>query len=87
MNLKKDKKKMNNVGSEMEWLFYHLWLKLGSSPPKFSFSIAETVFYRHGIPDAWYFTNKEGFILKKNKFNVNLKIIHQQYTKKLQASD
>ena len=62
---------MNNINSEMEWLFYNLWTKVGQAPPKFSFSIPETVFYRHGRPESWYFTNKEGIILKKNKFNVN----------------
>lgn len=68
---------MNNVGCEMEWLYYNLWLKVGPTPPKFNFSIPETVFYRNNSrPETWYFTNKEGYILKKNKFNVNQKVIH-----------
>lgn len=68
---------MNNVSSEMEWLFYTLWLKAsGSSPPKFSFAIPDTVFYRNGRAESWYFTSKEGYIMKKNKLNVNQKVIH-----------
>lgn len=62
---------MNNISSEMEWLFYNLWTKTGQSPPKFLFTIPDTIFYRHNRADAWYFTNKEGVILRKNKFNVN----------------
>ncbi|CDW91604.1 UNKNOWN [Stylonychia lemnae] len=78
---------MNNINSELEWLFYNLWTKVGPSPPKFSFSVPETVFYRHGRPESWYFTNKEGIILKKNKFNVNQKMIHQKFTKKISPQD
>jgi hypothetical protein len=67
---------INNVGSEIEWLFYHLWTKTGSSAPKFMFSIPDTVFYWNNKPEAWFFTSKDGYILKKNKFNVNQKVIH-----------
>jgi hypothetical protein len=32
--------------TELEWLFYNLWLKTGPMPPQFVFSVADTVFYR-----------------------------------------
>ena len=75
---------MNYVNCELEWLYYHLWLKTGQTAPKFTFTIPETIFYRHGKPETWYFTSKEGYILKKNKYNVSSKSIHHKFTKNLQ---
>jgi hypothetical protein len=81
---------------ELEWLYYNLWLKAGPAPPLFIFSIAETVFYRPSstaasvgsadvcIPESWYFTSKDGYILKKNRFNVSTKEIIKSYTKKME---
>ena len=85
-------------GSELEWLFYNLWLKTGQAPPHFIFTVADTVFYRqtttHGIPatdinipECWYFTSKDGYILKKNRFNVSTKEIHKAFTKKMETHD
>ena len=81
-------------GSELEWLLYHLWLKTGPAPPQFIFTIADTVFYRKasstsdvGIPECWYFSSKDGYILKKNRFNVSTKEIHKAFTKKLESHD
>ena len=65
-----------SLGSELEWLFYQLWLKTTAAPPRFMFSIPDTMFYRNDKPDTWYFTSKEGHILKKNKMNVNIKTFH-----------
>jgi len=65
-----------NIDNEASWLLYNLWLKTGPSPPKFPFAIADTIVYSNGHPETWYFTSKEGFILKKNKENVNAKTIH-----------
>lgn len=62
---------MYNKSCEMEWLFYNLWTKTGTTLPKFMFSVPDTIFFRNEIPETWYFTSKEGYILKKNKFNVN----------------
>lgn len=75
------------MNCELEWLCYQLWTKLGSAPPKFVFGLPDTVFFRYGRPEQWFFTNKEGYILKKNKFNVNFKAIHHAYMKKIQAVD
>jgi hypothetical protein len=71
--------------TELEWLFYHLWLKTGPSPPQFIFTLPDTVFYKYQLtstgpadlstPDSWYFTSKDGYILKKNRFNLSTKEI------------
>lgn len=84
--------------SELEWLFYNLWLKTGPSPPQFVFSLADTVFYRQSaqnsasqmipedisVPECWYFTSKDGYILKKNRYNVSTKEIQKTFTKKME---
>lgn len=83
---------------ELEWLYYHLWLKTGPSPPQFIFTLPETVFYRQtqgsnfsnpdmNAPENWYFTSKDGYILKKNRFNVGAKEIQKSFTKKMEFHD
>ena len=52
--------------TELEWLCYQLWSKNTARAPTFSFNIADTVIFRHGNPQTWYFSSKEGYILKKN---------------------
>jgi hypothetical protein len=42
--------------SEIEWLFYYLWLK----PTAFKFKIAETVILKPKAIDNWYFTAGQG---------------------------
>ena len=45
-----------NFESEIEWLFYYLWLK----PTPFKFKIAETVILKPRAIDNWYFTAGQG---------------------------
>ena len=71
-----------NIDSELAWFFHGLWLKSSGVPPKFAFSVPDTVFYHYGKPDCWYFTNRDGFILKKNRENLNTKEIHQKFISK-----
>ena len=52
--------------SELEWLCYQLWTKTTARAPIFSFDIADTIILRQGTPQTWYFSTKEGHILKKN---------------------
>lgn len=84
--------------SELEWLYYHLWLKTGPAAPQFIFSLPETVFYRftegsnfsspdQNLPDSWYFTSKDGYVLKKNRMNVTAKEIQKAFTKKMEFHD
>ena len=78
---------MNNIQSEFEWLYYQLWTKTSTAPTKFPFHIPETIFFKFNNPYAWFFTSKEGLILKKNKINVTMKNIHLKFSKKLQIAD
>ena len=41
----------------------------------------------NSIPECWYFTSKDGYILKKNRFNVSTKEIYKVFTRKLQEHD
>ena len=36
------------------------------------------------VPECWYFTSKDGYILKKNRYNVSTKEIHKTFTKKME---
>jgi hypothetical protein len=87
--------------SELEWLLYHLWLKTGPAPPQFIFTLADTVFYRMSslsgsnplmpqdipVPECWYFTSKDGYILKKNRYNVSTKEIQKEFTRRIEVHD
>jgi hypothetical protein len=81
--------------TELEWLYYNLWLKTGQAPPHFIFTVAETVFFRETnagngdvkIPESWYFTSKDGFILKKNRLNVSTSEVQKQFTKRMEIYD
>jgi hypothetical protein len=37
----------------------------------FSFRIPDTVICREGVAQQWYFTSKDGTLLKKNHSNIN----------------
>lgn len=39
------------------------------------------------MPENWYFTSKDGFILKKNRLNVSTKEIQNAFTKKMEFHD
>ena len=68
--------------TELEWLIYQLWTKNTSRSPVFSFKIADSVICREGVPHTWYFSSKEGYILKKNSHNVRLQKIHKTFLKR-----
>ena len=68
--------------SEIEWLFYHLWTKNTPTPPVFNFKIADTVILRNGVASVWYFTSKDGYILKKDAKNVKISKINKAFIKK-----
>ncbi|KRX00119.1 hypothetical protein PPERSA_07226 [Pseudocohnilembus persalinus] len=57
------------LSSSTEWLFFHLWKK---NPEKNNSScpgifIPDTIIYRWGKPFFWYFTTRDGQILRKTK--------------------
>ena len=71
--------------SEMEWLLFHLWIK----PSSFRFKVAETVVLRpshQGFIHNWYFTAKEGHILKKNRCNLTPQAVVHKFANKLKAN-
>ena len=70
------------VETEIEWLFYHLWTKNTPVPPSFNFKIADTVVLRNGVPSVWYFTSKDGYILKKDAKNVRIAKINKSFIKR-----
>ena len=68
--------------TELEWLIYQLWSKNTARAPNFSFRLAETVILREGTPHTWYFSSKEGYILRKNSSNVKLVKINKRFLQK-----
>ena len=68
--------------TELEWLVYQLWSKNTARAPIFSFNLAETVILRQGCPQTWYFSSKEGYILRKNTSNVRLTKINKRFMTK-----
>ena len=64
--------------TELEWLLYQLWSKNTAKSPVFSFKLADTIILRQGCPHIWYFSSKEGQILRKNSANVTLGKINRQ---------
>jgi len=51
-----------------EWLFFHLWKRnseTNSTCP--GILIIDTIIYRWSKPQFWYFTNKDGEIVRKTK--------------------
>ena len=72
----------NMLETELEWLIYQLWSKNTAHFPKFSFRIAETVILREGSPQNWYFSSKEGYILRKNSANVKMAKINKRFLQK-----
>lgn len=56
------------IETEMEWLLFHLSSRRPKVSPKcFTFTVAETLVLRHGIPAALYYTDTIGAIRVKTK--------------------
>jgi hypothetical protein len=72
------------ISNEMEWLLYYLWHKESGKPViKYNFKIPDTVIYKIGRPFWWYFTSKEGMILKKTHAKLTHECVYDTFTKKL----
>eukprot|EP00698_Gefionella_okellyi_P017175 TRINITY_DN4985_c0_g1_i1.p1 TRINITY_DN4985_c0_g1~~TRINITY_DN4985_c0_g1_i1.p1 ORF type:complete len:946 (+),score=171.90 TRINITY_DN4985_c0_g1_i1:46-2883(+) len=66
------------VSRDWGYIFPSLWRD--SAEKKIRLLIADTVFMNQvGDPDVWYFTNKDGFLMKKNSENVKLNLIHDHF--------
>ena len=67
-----------------EWLYFHLWKKDGPEDRNLCPSgvlIPETIFYKCGAPQQWFFTSKSGKILKKGIDHMNLEGIKNCFKK------
>ena len=70
----------------VENLFHFLWTKdqMFNSGPYVL--LPDTIIYRFQTPAFWYFTSKEGKILRKNKANVNNETIKKSFLNKVSPS-
>ena len=57
---------MQNSATELEWLLYQLWTKKTARATTFTFLIPDTIILKQDQSPIWYFTNKEGYLLRKN---------------------
>ena len=69
------------VANNTEWLFFHLWKK----DPETAFScpglyIAETILFRWAQPYFWYYTSKDGTLVRKTKEKVLLQHVAESFT-------
>lgn len=78
---------MSSCESELEWLLYNLWTKKSAKPPQFSFQIADTVVLKDGKPQNWYFSSRDGTILKKNFYNVTPDKIYRAFKSEVDSFD
>ena len=78
---------MSACESELEWLLYALWTKKSPLPTQFSFGLPDTVVLRDGKPHTWYFTSKDGSILKKNYQNVTAEKVGKAFKSESDAFD
>ena len=62
-------------------IFQFLWMKTSEQRP-FSFNIPDTVLYLNDKAICWIFTNKEGFVKKKNTEKLNNEEIYKEFLKK-----
>ena len=63
-------------------LYHYLWAKdplFNSSP---YILLPDTIIYKYGNPTFWYFTSKDGTLMRKSKKNVNNKQIEKVFLRK-----
>ncbi|EGR30206.1 hypothetical protein IMG5_137950 [Ichthyophthirius multifiliis] len=61
------------LSTSTEWLYFHLWKKnsqTGASCP--GVFLVDTIIYRWAQPYFWYFTNREGQIIRKTKERIDI---------------
>ena len=68
------------IRNEIEWLYSTLWQKPPSlRQTKFPFKLPDTVIVRDGRVKHWFFTSKDGFLLKKNRENLEFIKVHERF--------
>ena len=78
---------MSSCDTELEWLLYALWTKKAAQPTSFSFHLPDTVILKDGKPQTWYFSSRDGVILKKNFYNVTSEKIQKAFKPELDSFD
>ena len=73
-----------NLGGDgiIDNLYHYLWAKdpLFNSGPYIL--LPDTIIYKYGNPTFWYFTSKDGTLMRKSKKNVNNKQIEKIFLRK-----
>ena len=80
--------KLNLAGDGViENLYHYLWAKdaLFNSGPHIL--LADTVIYKYGKPTFWYFTGRDGTVMRKSKKNVTSQAIEKSFTKSCKKDD
>ena len=62
-------------------LYHYLWAKDSLFNSVSYILLPDTIIYKFGDPTFWYFTSKDGTILRKSKKNVNNKEIEKSFLK------
>jgi hypothetical protein len=68
------------LSTSTEWLFFHLWKKnpeTGTSCP--GVFLVDTVIYRWAQPYFWYFTNRDGEIIRKTKERIDAEHVKETF--------
>ena len=81
---KKSKHKVQIDEDALYDLLYHiLWCKESMyEEADFRIMLPDTVIFRNGKPYVWYFSNKEGKVLRKKELTLNLENIKKSFLKK-----
>ena len=71
-----------------EWLYFHLWKKNPVNNRSCqSILIPDTIIYRWAQPYFWYFTTKDGQILRKTKERIPIQSIEEAFSKSSKQND
>jgi len=76
------------VSNNTEWLFFHLWKKNPETLlPCPNIYIAETILFRWAQPYFWYYTAKDGLLVRKTKEKVLLQQIEESFLSNVPKSE
>lgn len=73
-------------GTFYEKMFYYLWKHPSEMERKsFQINMPETVLFKNGMINCWYFTDKQGQIRRKKTENITLNNIFEAMTREIPA--
>lgn len=70
-----------------EWLLYHMWQTSSIEDDLCTVKLPDTIFYKWGQPYLWYFTSKNGVLLKKSKPKLEMPYILDMLQRKTSAKE